>query len=145
RRLDSMSENREQVYELLTRSVEVGDGDEQISLREEAVRLADLEGDLKLQYFAREVYVRACIFGGDTEKALVAFSWLLAQFDRNPGAFDQWAILWKYKWIVAAIYNYPQVSKARIYEMLDDLSERSLRAGYGLHAVYNHRYRLEKF
>lgn len=140
-----MNENREQVYELLTRSVEVGDGDEQVSLREEAVRLADLGGDLQLQYFAREVYVRACVFGGAAENALVAFSWLLAQFDKNPGKFDEWAILWKYKWIVGTIYNFPQVSKARIYEMLDDLSERSLRAGYGLRAVYNHRYRLEKF
>ena len=140
-----MNETSAQVYQLIAQSLDFEDGDEQISLREEAVRLADLEGDLKLQYFAREVYVRACIFGGATDKALVAFSWLLAQFDRNPGQFDQWAIIWKYKWIVGLIGNFPQVPRTQIYEMLDDLAQRCLKAGYGLRAVYNHRYRLEKF
>jgi hypothetical protein len=140
-----MSEVAAQVYQLISQSLDLEDGDAQISLREEAVRLADLRGDLKLQYFAREVYVPACIFGGAEEKGLVAFSWLLAQFDQNPGRFDQWGILWKYKWIVGVIYDFPQVPKARILEMFDDLAERSLSAGYGLRAVYNHRYRIEKF
>ena len=140
-----MSEVAAQVYQLIRQSMDFEDGDAQISLREEAVRLADLRGDLKLQYFAREAYVRACIFGGAEQKGLVAFSWLLAQFDQNPGLFDQWAILWKYKWIVGVIYDFPQVPRARLYEMFDDLAERSLSAGYGLRAVYNHRYRLEKF
>lgn len=140
-----MSDVAEQVYQLLSQSLEFEDGDAQISLREEAVRLADLEGDLKLQYFAREVFVRSCIFGGATEKGLVAFAWLLAQFDSNPGRFDQWGILWKYKWINGVICDFPQVSKKRIYEMLDDLEQRALRAGYGLRAVTNQRYRAEKF
>jgi hypothetical protein len=139
-----VSDTWEQVYELFDRSLEVSEGEEQISLREEAVRLADLTGDLRIQYFAREVFVRACVFGGAGEKALVAFSWLLAQFDQHPGRFDQWAILWKYKWIVNSIHEFPQVPKARIYEMIDDLSARSQQAGYSLRAVYNQRYRLEK-
>lgn len=136
--------SREEVYELLDRSLELGEGEEQISLREEAVRLADLTGDLNTQYFAREMFVRACVFGGAAEKALVAFSWLLAQFDQNPGRFDQWSILWKYKWIVNSIHEFPQISKARIFEMFDDLTARSQQAGYSLRAVYNQRYRLEK-
>ena len=69
----------EQVYQLLGESYGLEDGDAQIALCEEAVRLADLKGDLKLQYAAREVFIRACIFGGASEKALVAFAWLLAQ------------------------------------------------------------------
>src|SRR5258708_4427741 len=143
--MDSMSEVAEQVYQLLSQSLDREDGDAQIALREEAVRLADLGGDLKLQYFAREVFVRSCIFGGATEKGLVAFAWLLAQFDNHPGRFDQWAILWKYKWINGVICDFPQVSKQRIYEMLDDLERRALKAGYGLRAVTNQRYRVEKF
>jgi hypothetical protein len=143
--MDSMSEVAEQVYQLISQSLDFEDGDTQISLREEAVRLADLRGDLKLQYFAREVFVRSCIFGGATEKALVAFAWMLAQFDNNPGRFDQWAILWKYKWINGVICDFPQVPKKRIYEMIDDLEQRAVRAGYGLRATTNERYRLEKF
>ena len=140
-----MSEGAEQVYQLISQSLDFEDGDAQISLREEAVRLADLEGDLKLQYFAREVFVRACIFGGAPEKGLVGFAWLLAQFDNHPGRFDQWGILWKYKWINGVICDFPQVSKKRIYEMLDDLEQRALKAGYGLRATTNQRYRAEKF
>lgn len=140
-----MSEVAEQVYQLLSQSLGLEDGDAQIALREEAVRLADLGGDLKLQYFAREVFVRACIFGGATEKGLVAFAWLLAQFDNHPGRFDQWGILWKYKWINGVICDFPQVSKKRIYEMIDDLEQRAVRAGYGLRAITNERYRAEKF
>jgi hypothetical protein len=89
--------------------------------------------------------VRASIFGGATEKALVTFSWCLAQFDRNPGQFSEWAILWKYKWIVGLICNFPQVPKVRILQMLEDLAARSRKAGYGLRAVHMHRYRTEQF
>lgn len=140
-----MSQAEEQVYQLLIESLEIEDGDAQIALREEAVRLADLSGDLNLQYFAREVFIRACIFGGASEKALVGFAWLLAQFDNNPGRFDQWAILWKYKWMNGVICDFPQVPKKRIYEMIDDLEQRAVRAGYGLRATTNERYRAEKF
>lgn len=140
-----MSQAEEQVYQLLSESLQFEDGEAQIAVREEAVRLADLHGDLQLQYFAREVFVRACIFGGASEKALVAFAWMLAQFDSNPGQFDQWAILWKYKWINGVICDFPQVPKRRIYEMIDDLEQRAVRAGYGLRATTNERYRAEKF
>jgi hypothetical protein len=141
----SQSVTGEQVYQLLSESFQLEDGEAQIAVREEAVRLADLNGDLKLQYFAREMFIRACIFGGSSEKALVAFAWLLAQFDNNPGQFDLWAILWKYKWINGVICDFPQVPKKRIYEMIDDLEQRALRAGYGLRATTNERYRAEKF
>jgi hypothetical protein len=141
----SESEAREQVYQLISQSFDLGEGDAQIALREEAVGVADLRGNLKLQYYARESFVRACIFGGAEEKALVAFAWMLAQFDSNPAEFDQWAILWKYKWINGVICDFPQVSKTRIYEMIDDLEQRAIKAGYGLRATTNQRYRAEKF
>jgi hypothetical protein len=140
-----MSEEAGRVAQLIVRALDLPDGDEQIALCEEATRHADLHGDLRLQYLVRETLVRACVFGGAAEKALVHFSWLLAQFDLNPGVFDQWAILWKYKWIVGHVCDFPQIPKRRIYEMLDDLEARSLRAGYGLRAATNHRYRTEKF
>lgn len=140
-----MSGVAEQVYQLVIESFDLEDGEAQIAVLEESVRLADLKGDLKLQYFARERFVRACIFGGASEKALVAFAWMLAQFDSNPGRFDQWAILWKYKWMNSVIYDFPQVPKSRIYEMIDDLEQRAVKAGYGLRATTNERYRAEKF
>lgn len=142
--MDSINDDSKRAYALLLQSLELDDGDERISVLEEAVRLADIGGDLKLRYQAREHFVRGCIFGGATERALVAFSWCLAQYDQNPDQFDEWAILWKYKWILSVIFSFAQVSKVKIYEMLDDLELRSRKAGYGLRATYNHRYRMEK-
>lgn len=140
-----MSENRERAYELLEESLRLDDGDERIAVCEDAVREADLSGDLQTRYRAREHCLRAHVFGGAPEKGLVGFSWLLAQFDGNPGEFSEWGILWKYKWILSLICDFPQIPKARIYEMLGDFETRALRAGYGLHAVYHYRYRTEKF
>jgi len=140
-----MSNSTDQILQLLRQSLDLNEGDEQISLQEQAVRLADAFGDLSIKYRVRELYVRACIFGGAPEKGLVAFSWLLSQFDRNPGQFDEWSILWKYKWIIGIVSHFPHVSKPRIFEMLDDFSERSLKAGFGLRAAYTHRYRLARF
>jgi hypothetical protein len=140
-----MSQNLERALKLIEESFQLDDGDEQISVAENAVREADLSGHLETQYRAREQFVRACVFGGETDRALVAFAWLLAKFDQNPGRFSEWNILWKYKWILGLICEFPQISRVKIFEMLDDLAERSLRAGFGLRATYTHRYRIEKF
>ncbi len=140
-----MNENLRRAYELLIKSFDLDEGEELIATCEESVREADLAGDLEIQYKAREELVRACVFGGAPDKALLNFSWLLAQFDKNPGLFSEWGILWKYKWIIGLIQEFPQVSKAKIYEMLDDFEARAVRAGYGLYVSYYLRYRVEKF
>jgi hypothetical protein len=140
-----MSEHRDRVFDLVKESLARDDGEGRIAVCEEAVRQADLSGDLRIQYFAREHFVRACAFGGAPDRALLNFSWLVAQFDKNRDNFSEWALLWKYKWIVGLIANFPQIPKSRIHEMLDDFEARAVRAGYGLHSVYMLRYRLEKF
>jgi tetratricopeptide (TPR) repeat protein len=131
--------------ELIRKAAQLGDGDEKIMTLEEAVRIADTGHDVKLQYQAREELIEAAFWGGDTEKALVAYSWCLAQFDKYPEKFSEWLLLWRYKWIVNVIVNFPQITKEQIYEMLDEMERRYLKAGYGLRVVYYYRYRVEKF
>jgi hypothetical protein len=133
------------VKELIERSLEMREGDEKIMMLEEAVRLADTTGDVRLQYLARESFIEAAYFGGVPEKALVAYAWCLAQFDRDPDQFGEWRILWRYKWMVNVICDFPQIPREKIYEMLDDMERRFLRAGSGLRAVYKYRYRTERF
>lgn len=135
----------DKVKTLIDRSFDHPEGDEKIMMLEEAVRLADTMSDVKLQYQAREAFIEAAYFGGVPEKALVAYAWCLAQFDRNPEQFWEWRILWRYKWMVNVICDFPQISREQIYEMLDDMERRFRRAGYGLRAVYKYRYRMEKF
>jgi hypothetical protein len=133
------------VRELIDRSLDLPEGDEKIMLLEEAVRLADAGSDIKLQYQARESFLEAAYFGGVPEKALVAYAWCLAQFDRDPEQFWEWRILWRYKWMVNVICDFPQISKEQIYEMLDDMERRFRASGRGLRAVYKYRYRTERF
>jgi hypothetical protein len=133
------------VKELLNRSLDLPEGDERIMMLEEAVRLADTTGDIKLQYEAREDYLEAAYFGGVPEKALVAYVWCLAQYDRAPEMFWEWKILWRYKWMVNVICDFPQISREQIYQMLDDMERRFRESGRGLRAVYKYRYRTEKF
>jgi hypothetical protein len=133
------------VKELIDRSLDLPEGDERIMMLEEAVRIADTTGDIKLQYDARESFIEAAYFGGVPEKAMVAYAWCLAQYDRNPELFREWKVLWRYKWMVNVICDFPQISKEQIYEMLDDMERRFRAAGRGLRAVYKYRYRTEKF
>ena len=145
-----MNENLERAGELFSKCLHHEDGDERIALGEEAVREADLSGELTMQILTRLVFVRAASFGGANEKALVAFSWLLAKLDENPAAFSEysafseWDVLLRYKWILSSAFDLPQISKPSIYEMLDDFELRSLQAGYGPQTVYLFRYRFEK-
>jgi hypothetical protein len=133
------------VRELMSKAAYLDDGHEKISLLEEAVRIADTGHDLKIQYHAREEFLEAAFWGGEADKALVAYSWCLAQFDKNPGEFSEWNLLWRYKWIVNIIIDFPQIPKEQIYRMLDEMERRYQQAGYGLRVVTYYRYRTEKF
>ena len=137
---------REAAERLLAEALEaINDGPEKIAVLEEAVRHADETGDLKFQYAAREDLVEAAYFGGAPDKAVVAYTWCLAQFDRHPGEFDEWRLLWRYKWMVNVIPDFPQIPRGQIYEMIEDMERRFRRGGYGLRSVYQYRYRVARF
>ena len=138
--------SREAAERLLAEALEkIKDSPEKIAVLEDAVRHADATGDLRLQYKAREDLVEAAYFGGAPDKAIVAYTWCLAQFDRNPGVFDEWRLLWRYKWMVNVIPDFPQIPLAQIYEMIEDMERRFRRGGYGLRSVYQYRYRVARF
>ncbi len=135
----------ERVRELLLQAYRLMDGDAKIALAEEAVRLADICADFDLVLAARECLIYAATFGGAPEKALVAYSWTLAQYDLRPQDVREWDVLWNYKWILDSIASFPQIGKAQILEMLDDMAARYRRAGYSLRPNYLMRNRLYKF
>lgn len=137
----------EQVWELILQAYRLGEGDTKIAVLEEATRLADICGDPKLAREARDQLVHAATFGGAPEKALVAFSWMLAQYDREgqQDEVSKLTVLWEYKWVLDSIANFPQIGKAQILAMLDDMAARYRRAGYSLRPNYLMRYRLYKF
>ncbi|HKR00789.1 MAG TPA: hypothetical protein VJT09_08950 [Pyrinomonadaceae bacterium] len=133
------------VRQMIAESQRLPEGPEKVMMLEEAVRIADTGNDVKLQYDAREELIEGAFWSGETEKALVAYTWCLAQFDKNPALFMEWSLLWRYKWIVNIAFHFPQIPKEQIYEMLDEMERRYRRAGYGLRVVYYYRHRIEKF
>ncbi|HEX8068997.1 MAG TPA: hypothetical protein VF546_03535 [Pyrinomonadaceae bacterium] len=142
-----MSEPLAQMRALLREADALEPGETQTALVEEAVRLADTYGTIREQLETREELIHAGTFGGAYDKALVAYSWCLAQYDRHPHAsslVDTYKLLWRYKWIMANIAGFPQVTRAQLDEMLADMERRYRAAGYGLRPVWSARYRVAK-
>src|SRR4051812_22715000 len=69
------------------------------ALLEEIIRIADTRQDFEVGFDARMALVDAGTFSGAPDKALVAFSWCLAQADKQPDHFSGPDLLWKYKWV----------------------------------------------
>jgi hypothetical protein len=130
-----MSDHREQIDDLLVQADDLEDGPAKIALLEEAVRLADGHDDLAEGFRTRLELIDAANFGGRPELMLVAFSWCLSQSDRDPQRFPEARLLWKYKWVVSNLPEFPQIGRDQIDSMLADLTGRYQRAGSTLHAV----------
>lgn len=121
----------EDIETLLERAEDLPYGEEKLALTEEAVRLADLQGDLDEGFRAREALLEASTFGGYPEKTLTTMAWCLAQSDLDPERFPLEDLLWKYKWITDAALAFPQVSMERIEAILADFERRATSCGVG--------------
>ena len=139
------SEPASRVRELLDRARAMDNIPAQVMIAEDAVRLADLHGDLDLGFQARQVLISSAVFSGLDERAVAPFSWCLSQFDRDPKRFDGhrqvrgMPLLWQYKWIVGAAEDWPQVPLDRLHGMLDDMERRHRQHGFSDRSTLKHR------
>jgi len=108
---------------------------QKIEALESAIRMADAAGDISGAYNVRMTLVREATFSGYGDRALVAFTWCLAQSDKDPEGYDPEGLLWKYKWIVGGVVSYPGVSKEKIFQLQDDFERRLLESGYNIRPV----------
>jgi hypothetical protein len=131
-----------EVQKLTQRAGGLQDGPAKVALLEEAVRLADTHNDTELGFKTREGLIKAGTFSGYPEKSLVAFSWCLAQSDREPEKFPERELLWEYKWVMSAAARFPQVSRQQIDEMIEDMTRRYQRCEAALRPVYKLRHRI---
>ena len=89
----------EQIQELVDRSYELNNNITKVNIIEAAIKLADsyqdIEIALKLRIYLMSILSRC----GYPEKLLVAFSWCLAQYDRNPEKLADYEhrLMWNYK------------------------------------------------
>jgi len=112
---------------------------EKAVLLEKAVQLADSHNEIELGFTARQELVRVCTFSGHPDKAIIAFSWCLGQNDKNPGRFDQWLLVWEYKWVVLALIKFPQIPLEKIAEFMEDAGRRLEEYEGGRRALYQLR------
>jgi hypothetical protein len=136
-----MSDIPAKVGELSEQADQLPDGPSKVALLDEAVRLADSHNDVELAYDTRKALMRAATFGGSPEKAMVAFTWCIAQCDRDPETFDPADLLWEYKWVVSSMRYFPQISRAQIEGALDDMTRRYQQVGMGLRPIHKLRCR----
>jgi hypothetical protein len=131
---------REQVKELMSRASRMKEGEAKVMALEEAARLADTHGDLDVAFEVRDALIDAGTFGGFPDKALVAFAWCRGQAKKNPDRFDSSMLLWKQKWVVARLDDFPHVTLKQIREALDDLEQTYAKADAGKRSVLKLRY-----
>ncbi len=125
----------EELDELMEQAAEMEHGPTQVAVLEEAVREADALADDEVSFEVRMDFIEAATFSGHPEKALVAFSWCLSKYDEDPELVDEFDLLWKYKWVVNSLTNFPQISKRQITSMQDDMEARYLKADFNLRPV----------
>lgn len=127
---------QEQLYMLEHQADLLPDGDAKTALLEQAVQLADRHNELIDSFELREKLISAALGAGDPRRMLVAFSWCLNQVDKHPETFEADRMLWQYKWVVGHIDTFPQISRAQIDAMMDDMKARYEAQGLSLRPYY---------
>jgi cellulose synthase operon protein C len=133
----------EELWEVLQEAHHLPHGAAQIALVEQVMRHADGAGDPALAFYTRLFATTAYVYGGESVKSFATFSWCVADFDRNPQPYhERWthSLLWKFKTMVNALTDFPEIPLARTYAVLDDMERRYREGGHGLQPVYKHRF-----
>jgi len=116
-------------------------GEERERLHKEAVQMADLHQDLEAGFRARQALIQSANLGGDPNLALVAFAWCLGQHDADPDRFAADSgghftnLLWMYKWVVERAAEHPSIGRAKITELLADMTRRYQAHGKSVRPV----------
>ncbi len=136
-----MSMDTERSYdELLEDAYDLPNGHAKLQLLEEAARIADSLGEVEAGYEIRGEIVETASFSGFPRTALVAFSWQLGQFDKNPEMYDEWNLLWSYKWVLGYIASFPEIERSQIDELLEDMRRRYLEFGYSDYTYHYYKF-----
>ncbi|GAA2509597.1 hypothetical protein [Winogradskya humida] len=138
-----MTMSEQQLTDLLHEVHRRPDGPARFTAWDALFRHADAAGATKFAFGARMSAISEFHHGGDPARAFLAFSWCLAAADRQPElatSHQQNALLWRFKWIVWALPQFPDIPLARTVAVLDDMERRYRLGGHSLHAVYQHRW-----
>src|SRR5262245_37254480 len=139
---DPITDLPRDVAEVLRRALALGDGPAKVELLEEAVGLADLLQDVTAGFEARLRLMEAALVCGSADILLVAYSWCLAQAEREPERFGLYQVLWRYRWAIVYLPTFPTISRAKIENAIADMTRRYQSAGASLRPVHLLRWKV---
>ncbi|WP_157245215.1 hypothetical protein [Nonomuraea typhae] len=128
--------------DLMDEAADLPYGEAKTLLLEQALRQAETGGDRGQVLTVRMELTEAYQFGSEPAKSFATFSRCVADYDADPGLFDDWqthTLLWQYKWIVDSMRDFPQIPLSRAHDALAEMERRYRAAGVGLHAVHAQR------
>lgn len=128
--------------DLMEEAYGLPNGPAKLGMLEEAARIADLSGMDEEAYEARSEIVEVASFCGYPMKALIAFSWQLGKFDQQPELYDEETLMWSYKWILGKMTIFPEISRDKIMELLEDFGRRFQSFGYSDRSYWYYRFRV---
>lgn len=128
--------------ELMDEAYGLPNGPAKLGMLEEAARVADVNGMGEEAYEARSEIVETATFCGYPMKALIAFSWQLGKFDQQPEEYDEETLMWSYKWILGKMPDFPEISREKILELLEDFGRRFKSYGYSERSYWYYRFRI---
>ncbi|MFI5759545.1 tetratricopeptide repeat protein [Streptomyces sp. NPDC051563] len=94
---------------------------------------AEATGDRPLFRAALDNLINAYLYSSESPKMLVPFARLLQEYDKDPGAFDEWdahSLFWQFKWIASAIGHSPEIPMESAAGWLEEMERRYRIAGY---------------
>ncbi|MEI8408310.1 MULTISPECIES: tetratricopeptide repeat protein [unclassified Kribbella] len=132
----------QELVDRLQRAESAPYGKARSALLEDVVRRADAAGEDDLAFYSRLALVTAYVMGGEPRKSLVPFARCVADWDAEPGKYQEYSHLfhWCFKYAPSTLTKFPEVPLDRAYAVLDDMERRWRLSGHSMHAVHQHRW-----
>jgi hypothetical protein len=127
---------------ILDEAAGLDDGPGKVELLQEAVRLADHARDVDAGFQARLRLMEAALVCGSADVLLVAYSWCLAQAEREPDHFGLYQVLWRYRWAIVYLPTFPEIPRSKIEDAIADMTARYRSAGASLRPVHLLRWKV---
>lgn len=139
-----MSDYRTEIDSLLSQIPNIPNQVQYLHAAEKAVQIADRHQDFGYQLKARQALVKTATYVGFPEKALVAYSYLLAKLDENRDAYREHILplmtMWHYKWVLGKLPYFPSISREQIATSLEDMERRYEEEGGHRSAVLQYQF-----
>lgn len=123
------------IEELLRASTQLADYDSRIELYQEAIRLADLHGDIEIGYRLRRDLIDLASHGLKYDVYGVTFAWCFAQAQRDPDRFRPQDLLYHYQHVIGKLVNFPQFQRDKYEDLFADVVKHLRAHGYSPRTV----------